>query len=124
MVDAESASAKEGASILIDVAASLSTLDKDKEAYWLAATVWEGRHVPARSGRRALEEALAAGLYREAVAICYDAHAQRRWRSGERAIDAIVGALEEGSTSPKRSADGRSGVRGSEAPSGSASPPP
>jgi hypothetical protein len=96
IVAAEGSSAEVGTSILIGVAASLSTLDKSKESYWLAATVWEGRHVPALTGRRALEEALAAGLYREALAICYDAHEKRQWRSGERAIDAVLAALAGG----------------------------
>lgn len=96
IVAAEGLTAEKGASLLVATAASLSVLDKSKEAYWLAATVWEGRLAPARTGRQALEEALAAGLYREALAICFDAHEKRRWRSGERAIDALLAALADG----------------------------
>jgi DNA repair proteins len=96
IVAAEGSTAEKGASLLIGTAASLSALDKSKESYWLAATVWEGRLVPVRTGRRALEEALDAGLHREALAICYEAHEKRRWRSGERAIEAILAALAEG----------------------------
>ncbi len=96
IVAAEGSTAEDGASLLIGAAASLSSLDKSKEAYWLAGTVWEGRLVPVRTGRRALEEALAEGLYREALAICFEAHERRRWRSGERAIEALLAALAQG----------------------------
>lgn len=96
MLATQTATAEDAASLLIRVTTSLSALAKDKEAYWLAATVWEGRHVPAGTGREALEVALAAGYYQEALAICYEAHARRQWRSGDRAIDALLAALAQG----------------------------
>jgi hypothetical protein len=93
VVAAQDAGPEQAASLLIATAASLASLDKDKEAAWMAATVWEGRHVPSRTGRQALEEAIAARLYREALAVSFDAVEKRQWRSSERVIEALQKAL-------------------------------
>ena len=95
VVAAKAASPELADAALVDTAARLAALPKDKEAYWLANTVWDGRHQAGGAGREALERALAAGMHREALAICFDAHGRRQWRSGDRAIDALLGALAE-----------------------------
>jgi len=96
IVAAEGSTAESGASLLIGTAASLSTLDKDRTCGYLASIVWGEGHLPLRTSRQALEEAIAAGLYREALAICFAALEKRQWRSGERAIEALLAALEQG----------------------------
>jgi RadC-like JAB domain len=96
IVAAEGSTAESGASLLIGTAASLSTLDKDRTCGYLASIVWGEGHLPLRTSRQALEEAIAAGLYREALAICFAALEKRQWRGGERVIEALLAALAQG----------------------------
>lgn len=58
---------------LLDLTAALASVPKDKEAYWLAATVWENRHAARDITAGALRAALRDGQYRDALAILFAA---------------------------------------------------
>lgn len=75
---------------LIEVTAGLASVPKSKAAYWLAATCWEGRRIAAALDRAAMGNAIDRGDYREALAIYITARDGRRWRSGERVIEALL----------------------------------
>jgi RadC-like JAB domain len=96
IVAAEGSTAESGASLLIGTAASLSTLDKDRTCGYLASIVWGEGHLPLRTSRQALEEAIAAGHHEAALAIAFDALVKREWRSAGRAIEALLAALAQG----------------------------
>ena len=79
---------------LLRTVTSLSSLPKSREAYHLADTVWDGRF-PVRSvSGQAFRDALAAGDHRTALALALAAREARQWRSGERLIDPLLGALQ------------------------------
>lgn len=80
----------------VGAAAALASLPKDKVAYWLAATCWEGRARPSDVSTAGLTAALDRGDYRDAVAVYMAARDRREWRSGPRLIDAILGRLRVG----------------------------
>lgn len=83
---------------LLRVTTGLSVLPKSKEAYWLAATVWENRLPIGSLGGETLRDALEAGDHRGAVAMALAAREQRAWRSGERLISVLQHALASGPT--------------------------
>jgi hypothetical protein len=80
---------------LVSIAVSLASLPKDREAYWLAATCWDGRRTPAEVSRDALRQALADKNHQDGVAVCLAARLSRRWRSADRLIDVIRSSLDE-----------------------------
>lgn len=67
---------------LLRITASLASLPKSREAYWLGATCWNGRRIPPNVSREALSAAIATGDHRAALAICLAAVESRQWRSG------------------------------------------
>lgn len=81
---------------LLRVTRGLSALPKSKEAYWLAASVWEGRLPIGGVSAADFREALEAGDHRLAVAIALTAREQRAWRSGERLISLLQHAIMDG----------------------------
>jgi RadC-like JAB domain len=78
---------------LLAVTAGLASLQKNREAAWLATTAWGGRRVPAQVSAAALRQALETGRHQDAVAISFTAREQRAWRSGDRVIDALRDSL-------------------------------
>ena len=82
---------------LLAVTASLASLPKCKEAYWLADTVWIGRHKPREVSAPALRTAIGDGDHREALAICLAAVEQRIWRSGPRLIETLTASVADAS---------------------------
>lgn len=89
----EASSGPEVLERLLAVTASLASLPKCKEAYWLADTVWIGRHKPREVSAPALRTAIAEGDHREALAICLAAVEQRIWRSGPRLIETLTASV-------------------------------
>ena len=63
----------------LDLVAALAAAPKDKSASWLAAQVWEGRHVATETSPEAYRAAIVAGDHRGAVAIAYAALDGRLW---------------------------------------------
>ena len=102
-------SPREAMKQLTSIAAALAGLPKSREAYWLAATCWQGRRIARTVSRSALAEALAEGRHQEALAICLAAIEAREWRSGDRIIDALTGCLAD--TPPAAQDVGRSALR-------------
>ena len=63
----------------LDLVAALAAAPKDKSASWLAAQVWDGRHVATETSPEAYRAAIAAGDHRGALAIAYAALDNRCW---------------------------------------------
>ncbi len=63
----------------LDLVAALAAAPKDKSASWLAAQVWEGRHVATETSPEAYRAAIEAGDHRGALAIAYAALDNRSW---------------------------------------------
>jgi hypothetical protein len=78
------------------ITAGLASLPKNKSAYWLAATCWDGRKQADAATPGALRTALRAGDHRAAVAIYIAARDRLIWRSGQRVIDALRESVREG----------------------------
>lgn len=81
---------------LAALADSLSQLPKQKEAYWLAATCWDGRLVVKDPSPAQFSEALEQGDHRLSVATYIAAHEIRQWRSGLRLISVLEAKLRSG----------------------------
>ena len=78
------------------LAAGLASLPKSKDAYYLAATCWDGRRRAPDVSREALGAALESGAHQDAVAIYIAARESRQWRSGARVIDVLLERGREG----------------------------
>ena len=102
---------------VLGIIASLSSLHKDKSAYWLAATVWDGRLQVSTVSAAAFRGALADGDHRRALALAIAARERRQWRSGDRLIRALAEAFADspeaarliGESALRREAKGGSG---------------
>ena len=79
---------------ILDVVTGLSLITpKSKDAYWLAATVWDARYPAGDVSAARFRAALEDGDHRLALAIALDAHERRWWRSGPRLIDILQSAV-------------------------------
>jgi hypothetical protein len=81
---------------LIATAASLAAVSKSKESFWLADTVWDGRHEAPDVSCAGFERALCDGAHQDALAICLQAVGVRAWRSGPRLIDVLRATVADG----------------------------
>ena len=97
VVAAQDASPEQAAQRLTATAAGLASLDKDKDMR-LSRRRSSGADVtrPPGPAVRRWRRRSRPVAHTEALAICFDALERRQWRSGERAIDALLAALADG----------------------------